>query len=114
MAPTPEMVAIALEQGPAFCCLVPERRAELTTEGGLDVAALSESLADPVGRLMAAGIRVSLFVDPDQAQIEAAQALGVPCIELHTGAYAAVAGQAAEQELKRLARAAALAAKEWS
>jgi pyridoxine 5-phosphate synthase len=110
MAVTDEMIAIALEVRPGACCLVPERREELTTEGGLDVAgnfdrirAASESLGD-------AGIEVSLFIDADPRQIEAAANTGAPVIELHTGHYAdATTPQALEAELERLHRAADLA-----
>jgi pyridoxine 5-phosphate synthase len=83
----PDIVAIALDVRPEEVCLVPERRAELTTEGGLDVAGQREPLADTCTRLRDAGIAVSLFIAPDPVHIEAAAALGVPYIELHTGAY---------------------------
>ena len=106
MAATAEMTAIAEALGPHACCIVPERRAEVTTEGGLDAAGGAESLAPLIARLTAAGIRVSLFIDPDAAQIEAAARLGAPVVELHTGAYAA----APERELERLQQAAAQAA----
>lgn len=88
MAATPEMIEFALELRPAKCCIVPEKRAELTTEGGLDVCAGQAALTASCGALAAAGIEVSLFIDPDRAQIEAAAAIGVPVIELHTGTYA--------------------------
>jgi pyridoxine 5-phosphate synthase len=88
MAATPEMGAIAAELRPADCCLVPERRAELTTEGGLDVAGQPRPLAEFCARLAQAGVRVSLFIDPDPAQLEAAQAVGAPVVEIHTGRYA--------------------------
>lgn len=114
MAATQEMVEIALRHRPHACCLVPERRAELTTEGGLDAAGLHNQLAPVVARLGAAGIRVSLFVDPEPAQLEAARRLGAPVVELHTGAYcdAVAAGDAkvAETELTRLQAAAGHAA----
>jgi pyridoxine 5-phosphate synthase len=87
MAATDEMVAIALRVRPADVCLVPERRAEITTEGGLDVVGQRRPLAAVVARLAAGGIRVSLFVDPDPAQIDAAAALGAAAVELHTGRY---------------------------
>jgi len=87
MAASDEMVAIACRHRPHAVCLVPERRAELTTEGGLDVAADPAQYAPVVGRLAAAGIRVSLFIDPDLAQVEAARTIGAPVVELHTGAY---------------------------
>ena len=107
MAVTDEMLAIAERYRPADCCLVPERRAELTTEGGLDVAADPGRIGAACRRLAAAGVRVSLFIDPDPAQIEAAAAAGAPVVELHTGAYAeADHGSAAEAELRRLAEAA--------
>lgn len=112
MAASEEMVAIALAVGPHAACLVPERRAELTTEGGLDAAGQRDALAGAVGRLLDAGIRVSLFVDPEPRQLEAAVALGAPVVELHTGAYcAAPAGSAARRaEFERLRAAAADAA----
>lgn len=88
MAVTEEMLAIACELAPPDVCLVPERRAELTTEGGLDVAGDLERYRDAVARLSAAGSRVSLFIDPEPAQVEAAAEAGAPVIELHTGRYA--------------------------
>lgn len=88
MALTEEMLAIAERHRPADCCLVPERRQELTTEGGLDVKGQMPRLREACQRLAAAGVRVSLFIDPEPAQIEAAAAVGAPAIELHTGAYA--------------------------
>lgn len=88
MAATTEMVNIALVIQPYMVTLVPERREELTTEGGLDVVRLRNQLSPVVNRLMDAGIRVSLFIEPDPAQIEAAHALGAPVVELHTGQYA--------------------------
>ena len=109
MAVTDEMLAIAAEVRPADCCLVPERRSELTTEGGLDVAAQAPRVAEACARLRAAGIRVALFIDPDRAQIEAAAAAGAPAIELHTGAYAEATGAAAATELERLRAGARLA-----
>ena len=111
MALTLEMLEIALAHRPEDVCLVPERRAELTTEGGLDVVAHATELRRFVADLTAAGIRVSLFVDPDPVQILAAVDSGAPVIEIHTGAYAnAVDDNAAGAELKRIAEAAALAA----
>ena len=107
MAATPEMVEIACRTRPHACCIVPERRAEVTTEGGLDAAGQLESLRPIVQRLNEAGIRVSLFIDPDPAQLQAAAALQAPVVELHTGAYAE--GRAGE--LLRLTEAAALTAK---
>ncbi len=106
MAPTDEMLAIALRHAPHAVCMVPEKREELTTEGGLDVAANHRHIAPFVARLAAAGIRVSLFVDPSPVQLHVAKALGAPVVELHTGAYCDATGPAVEQELKRLAEAA--------
>ena len=106
MAATAEMAAIALEHAPHACCIVPERRAEVTTEGGLDAAGQIATLRPIVARLAARGIRVSLFVDADAAQIEAAARLEAHVVELHTGAYAADPGS----ELARLCRGAAQAA----
>ena len=88
MAATDEMVRIACALGPHACCLVPERRAEITTEGGLDAAGGRAALRDHVAALRGTGIRVSLFIDPDPRQIDAALELGAPVVELHTGAYA--------------------------
>lgn len=88
MAITPEMLKIAERIKPTYCCLVPEKRAELTTEGGLDVVAHRDEVADAVVRLCESGIQPSLFIDPDDAQIEAAHACNAPVIELHTGTYA--------------------------
>ncbi|MFY8272964.1 pyridoxine 5'-phosphate synthase [Pseudoalteromonas sp. SSDWG2] len=88
MAVTEEMLAIALEVKPAFVCLVPEKREELTTEGGLDVVGQFDKVADAVTRLSEAGIKVSLFIDADEAQIDASVKAGAPYIEIHTGAYA--------------------------
>ena len=99
MAVTDEMVAIAERLRPSDCCLVPERREELTTEGGLDVAGQEARVAAAVERLSAAGIKVSLFIDPQPQQLAAARRCGAPLVELHTGRYAEVAdaaGQAAE------------------
>jgi len=111
MAVTAEMLAIAAEVRPHDCCLVPERRAELTTEGGLDVSAQAARLQDAVGQLAAAGIRVSLFIDPVHEQIEAAARTGAPAIELHTGSYAQASGTARASELERLRSAARLGAR---
>ncbi|MGC5748298.1 pyridoxine 5'-phosphate synthase [Gluconobacter sp. NFX36] len=102
MAATAEMVRIACLLRPHACCLVPEKRAEVTTEGGLDVAGHKEILAPKIARLRDAGIRVSLFIDPDTRQIETAAELGAPVVELHTGAYAHGKGG----ELERLHQAA--------
>jgi len=106
MAVTDEMVAFAERIRPADCCLVPERRAELTTEGGLDVAGQLLRIRAACERLSAAGIRVSLFIDALPKQIEAAAASGAPCIEIHTGHFAdAAAGAARQGELERIVRA---------
>ena len=110
MAVTDEMARIALEVRPQDCCLVPESRQEITTEGGLDVAGQGARVGQVITALAAAGIRVSLFIDPDPAQIEAAQRAGAPVIELHTGAYANAAGAAQAREFERLRVAAKLAA----
>ncbi|AKR47792.1 MULTISPECIES: pyridoxine 5'-phosphate synthase [Acetobacter] len=101
MAATDEMVGIALGLRPHACCLVPERRAELTTEGGLNVAGQLETLTPKVQKLAQAGIRVSLFIDPSPLQIEAAAKIGAQVVELHTGAYAE--GKAGELERLRAA-----------
>ncbi|MGF1277223.1 pyridoxine 5'-phosphate synthase [Acetobacter pasteurianus] len=101
MAATDEMVGIALGLRPHACCLVPERRAELTTEGGLNVAGQLETLTPKVQKLAQADIRVSLFIDPSPAQIEAAAKIGAQVVELHTGAYAE--GKAGELERLRAA-----------
>ena len=106
MAAIPEMVAIACRIRPSDVCLVPEKRTEVTTEGGLDVSAQQRDLAAVCRTLAGAGIRVSLFIDPDPAQIEAAAAVGAPAIELHTGAYAEASGERRAEELHRLASAA--------
>jgi pyridoxine 5-phosphate synthase len=111
MAATDEMVAIALRHAPHAACIVPERREERTTEGGLDAAGQHNRLAPLVARLTDAGIRVSLFVAPDPRQIEAAVRLGAPVVELHTGEYAHATGKQVAAELKRIADMAALAAK---
>jgi pyridoxine 5-phosphate synthase len=106
MAATGEMMEIALATRPHACCLVPERREERTTEGGLDAAAGQAALTPYVGRLVAAGIRVSLFIAPDPAQIAAAAAIGAPAIEFHTGHWADWVAEgrteAAEAEFARL------------
>ena len=110
MAVTEEMLGIAAEVRPADCCLVPEKRTELTTEGGLDVAGQLERVRAAAARLAAAGIRVSLFIDPDAAQVEAAHQSGAPVVELHTGAYAGATGGRRATELQRLQSAARRAA----
>lgn len=102
---TEEMLAIACEVGPHDVCLVPERRAELTTEGGLEVAGAFDQVRAAVERLQAAGIRVSLFIDPEPVQIEAAHGTGATVVELHTGTYAESDGAAAAAELARIAAA---------
>jgi len=111
MAATPEMLAIALRHRPNAACIVPERREERTTEGGLDAAGQFDLLAPIVRDLSAAGIRVSLFIAPDIAQIDAAIRLGAPVVEFHTGAYAHATGEAQTAELRRIADAVALAAR---
>ncbi|MEE4407823.1 MULTISPECIES: pyridoxine 5'-phosphate synthase [unclassified Serratia (in: enterobacteria)] len=111
MAVTDEMLDIAIEVKPQFCCLVPEKREEVTTEGGLDVAGQQDKMAVAVERLTQAGILVSLFIDPDHRQIDAAVAVGAPYIEIHTGAYAEAEGElAVKAELHRIAVAATYAA----
>jgi len=115
MATTEEMLAIALRHAPHAACLVPEKRSEVTTEGGLDVAGQKAGVADFTARLGGAGIRVSLFVDPELRQLEAAAAVKAPVVELHTGAYCeaclagGLAGGEAGAELARLVDAAAAA-----
>jgi pyridoxine 5-phosphate synthase len=111
MAATEEMVAIALRHRPHAACIVPERRQERTTEGGLDADGHRETLAPIVKALGDAGIRVSLFIEPAPAQVEAAIALGAPVVEFHTGRYAHRTGAAQAEEVKRIADMAALAAK---
>ncbi|TWT05822.1 pyridoxine 5'-phosphate synthase [Reyranella sp. CPCC 100927] len=107
MAATDEMVAIALRHKPHAACIVPERREERTTEGGLDAAGQHNHLAPRVARLREAGIRVSLFIEPDRRQLDAAVALGAPVVELHTGRYCELEGGARTAELERLRKAAA-------
>lgn len=102
LAVTDEMIAIAERLRPSDVCFVPESREELTTEGGLDVRAGRERIAAACERLAAAGVRVSLFIDPDPAQLELAAAVGAPVVELHTGAYAEARGRRAGEELARL------------
>ncbi|WP_114227654.1 MULTISPECIES: pyridoxine 5'-phosphate synthase [Sphingomonas] len=111
MAATAEMLAIALRHRPHAACIVPERREERTTEGGLDAAGQFAALQPLVDELRAANVRVSLFIEPDERQIDAALRLGAPVVELHTGRYAHLAEAERSPELKRLADAAALAAK---
>ena len=111
MAATEEMLAIALAHRPHAACIVPEKREERTTEGGLDAAGQYEMLRPFVERLGEAGIRVSLFIEPSERQVDAALRLGAPVIEFHTGRFAHAGGEEAVIELKRLTDAAALAAK---
>lgn len=106
MAHTPEMLDIALRLAPDFVCLVPEHREEISTEGGLDVAGLQEGLKTGVARLHEAGIRISLFIDPDPRQVAASAGLGVAMIELHTGRFSNATGGDRETEIAALAAAA--------
>lgn len=106
MANTPAILRIALHMKPAEVCLVPERRQELTTEGGLDVLGQFDALQKTVARLSAAGILVSIFIAPDERQLAAAAKLGAPVVELHTGAFANARGAAVRRELQQLQRAA--------
>jgi pyridoxine 5-phosphate synthase len=111
MAATEEMLAIALRHRPHAACIVPEKREERTTEGGLDAAGKQGQLADYVDRLGAENIRVSLFIEPTEEQVAAAVQLGAPVVEFHTGRYAHLEGEERARELKRIADCAALAAK---
>jgi pyridoxine 5-phosphate synthase len=111
MAATEEMLGIALAHRPHAACIVPEKREERTTEGGLDAAGQHEHLAVFCERLRDAGIRVSLFIEPAPEQVEAAIRLGAPVVEFHTGRYAHLDGEAQSAELRRVADMAALAAK---
>jgi pyridoxine 5-phosphate synthase len=106
LAVTDEMLGIACGFAPSDCCLVPERREEVTTEGGLDVAGQVQRVRAACTRLADAGIRVSLFIDPEERQLEAAVECGAPVVELHTGAYADAAGARRADELQRIAHAA--------
>ena len=106
MAVTAEMLAIACDAAPQDCCLVPERREELTTEGGLDVTVTRDKVADACRRLAERGIRVSLFIDPEPRQLDAAADVGAPVVELHTGRYADTADSAQAEELARIVSAA--------
>lgn len=110
IAATAEMIAVALDLLPADVCLVPEKRTEVTTEGGLDITAQAGVIAEACRRLAAGGIRVSIFIDPDAAQVEAAARAGAPAVELHTGAYAEARGADRARELARIADSARLAA----
>jgi len=111
MAATEEMLAIALAHKPHAACIVPEKREEVTTEGGLDAAGQHNRLQPIIARLRDAGIRVSLFIGPEERQVEAALRLGAPVVEFHTGEYAHAEGDQVAVELKRIADMAALAAK---
>jgi len=111
-AVTDEMLSIAVAVGPTDVCLVPEKREELTTEGGLDVAAQLDRVRDACARLSEAGIRASLFIDPDEAQLDAALEAGAPVVELHTGSYADSEGVAQQKELSRIVNAAAYGKKQ--
>ncbi len=110
MAVTDEMLDLARHVRPPDCCLVPEKRQEITTEGGLDAASQVQRLKEAVSILVAAGIRVALFIVPDPQQIEAAVQIGAPVVELHTGAYAESAGSHQATELQRIVSGARLAA----
>ena len=104
MAATDEMLAIALKHIPHACCIVPENRAERTTEGGIDAAGQAPRLKPIVRELVDAGIRVSMFVEPDKKQLDASKALGAPVVELHTGAYSEAINQ--QRQLERIIEAA--------
>ena len=106
MAVTDEMLGIAAEIRPSDCCLVPESREELTTEGGLDVKGQQDKIRDACAHLAESGIRASLFIDPDHAQLDAAVAVGAPVVELHTGRYADAEGDEQQHELERVAEVA--------
>ena len=106
LAVTEEMLAIATEVKPSDCCLVPEKRQELTTEGGLDVAGQLDKVTDACARLAGQGIRVSLFIDPDERQLDAAVQAGAPVVELHTGSYADSDIEQQQGELERVESAA--------
>ncbi len=110
MAVTDEMIGIARRVLPQDCCLVPEKREEVTTEGGLDVSGQRARIGAACAELAGAGIRVSLFIDPDPAQVEASRHAGAPVIELHTGAYGEATGAARAREFERLRAAADLGA----
>lgn len=105
-AVTDEMLEIAIAHAPSDVCLVPEKRAELTTEGGLDVAGQLKKVSQACEKLGAAGIRASLFIDPEKHQLDAALAAGAPVVELHTGAYADCSGSGQADELRRIQDAA--------
>jgi pyridoxine 5-phosphate synthase len=109
MAVTPDMVTFAADARPDDACFVPEKREELTTEGGLDVISQRARIKEAVSRLQGCGIQVSLFIDPDRKQIEAAKAVGAHAVEIHTGAYCNASGAAREKELEGVSAAAKLA-----
>ncbi|MEM6682855.1 MAG: pyridoxine 5'-phosphate synthase [Pseudomonadota bacterium] len=111
MAATPEMLAIALKHRPHAACIVPEKRQEVTTEGGLDVVGAEDMLGQYIAPLSAADVRVSMFVDPDEAQLDACARIGAPVVELHTGQYCEAEGEARAAELERLRDAARYGAK---
>ena len=111
MAATEEMLEIALRHRPHAACIVPERREERTTEGGLDAARQFDQLAPVVAQLRDAGVRASLFIEPSERQVEAALRLGAPVVEFHTGRYAHASGEERTAELKRISDCAALAVK---
>ena len=111
MAVTDEMVRIASQVRPDDCCFVPEKRQEVTTEGGLDVAGQEARIKEATGTLVSQGVRVALFIDPEARQVEAAARVGAPAIELHTGTYAEEAGAARAVELERLVKCARLGAR---
>lgn len=110
MAVTDEMLGIATRVRPSDCCLVPEKRQELTTEGGLDVRSQPDRIRSACAELASHDIRVSLFIDPDIEQLDAAVAVGAPVVELHTGRYAETVGEEQQAELRRIANAARHAA----
>ena len=111
MAVTDEMVRIASEVRPDDCCFVPEKRQEVTTEGGLDVAGQEARIQEATGVLVSQGVRVALFIDPEARQVEAAARVGAPAVELHTGAYAEATGANKAMELERLVKCARLGAR---
>lgn len=111
MAATPEMLEIALRHRPHAACIVPEKREERTTEGGLDADGHRDTLGPMIARLTEAGVRVSLFIEPDARQVDAAIRLKAPVVEFHTGRYAHRDGEARAEELRRIAECAALAVK---
>jgi len=111
MAATPEMLDIALRHRPHAACIVPEKREERTTEGGLDADGHRDTLGPMIARLTEAGVRVSLFIEPDPRQVDAAIRLSAPVVEFHTGRYAHREGEARAEELRRIAECAALAVK---